>query len=161
MEVGLNISKYKAKKIIYILLSLFISYILIFPDDIMWAKDREWYLIYAEFSIDMIKTNYNKSLIVLLFNEPLFLLINSTLSFLFSPETIIKIIIFASSFLTLYSLGCLSDNKMILLFILIISPPFLLKYTSHIRQGLAMSLYFWGLVGYQRNKKYKNNCYIK
>lgn len=152
--------KKSMKKKIYIVLSIFIAYLLISPNDIMWAKDREWYLVYAQFSLDMIVKNLTNGIVVFLANEPLFLLINSILSLVFSPENTINIIIFISSFLTLYSLGRLSKNKLIIIVLFAISPTVLLKYTTHIRQGLAMSIYFLGLVGYLENKKYRYLMYL-
>lgn len=149
-------NKKKHRKIyIYLFFALLISYLLISPDDIMWAQDRFFYLVYAESSWTLIQNNISRGLFTFLSNEPLFLLINSALALLFSPESVVKIIIFTASFLGLYSLGRLSKYNFWILFLFLFVPTFLLKYTTHLRQGFAMSLYFWGLTGIANDKKLK------
>lgn len=142
-------------KYIYLLFTVAISYLLISPTDIMWAKDRFYYLVYAESSWTLILNNINDGFLTFLVNEPLFLLINSAFALIFTPESIVKIIIFSASFFTLYSLGSLSKYNFWILFLFLFVPTFLLKYTTHLRQGFAMSLYFWGLTGIANDKKLK------
>lgn len=153
--IDIKNSENNKKKYIYLFFALLISFLLISPDDIMWAQDRFFYLVYAESSWVLIQNNISKGLFIFLANEPLFLLINSVLALLFSPESVVKIMIFTASFLGLYSLGHLSKYNFWILFLFSISPTILLKYITHLRQGLAMSIYFLGLAGLISNKRYK------
>jgi len=153
--IDIKNKKKHRKKNIYLFFALLISYLLISPDDIMWAQDRFFYLVYAESGWTLIQNNISRGLFTFLSNEPLFLLINSALALLFSPESVVKIIIFTASFLGLYSLGRLSKYNLWILFLFLFLPTILLKYITHLRQGLAMSIYFLGLAGFIDNRRYK------
>lgn len=147
--------KNNRRKNIYLFFALLISCLLISPDDILWAQDRYFYLVYAESSWTIMQGNIGRGVLSFISNEPLFLMINSALALLFSPETVVKIIIFVASFLALYSLGRLSKFNTLILFLFLLSPTILLKYIVHLRQGLAMSIYFMGLTGFLEKKGYK------
>lgn len=144
----------RSKHFFYILLSIFVSYILISFENFLWARDRLNYLNYAKNGYYLLNYNIQKGFLTFLSNEPLFLMINGTLGLFFEPEIVVKIIIFISSLVFLYSIGQLTNDNYILIILFWALPSILIKYTTHLRQGLAMALYYLGLVGAKNKKKW-------
>lgn len=141
----------KRKRCIFMVIAIFIGLLLISPKDITWAQDRLNYLVYAVDSGNIMQRYISRGIVALLSNEPLFLLINMLLSFVFSPEITLKIIIFTSILGVLYSLGKISKYNIWVLFFFLFVPQILINHTTHLRQGLALSFY---LVGITSEKKY-------
>lgn len=133
------------RKITYLILTALVGILLIAPKDIMWAKDRENYLVYARDSFTILKRSLSKGFFPFLLREPLFLLINVLLGSIFSPEIVIKIIIFVSSFGVLYSLGKISGYNLKIIFFFLFVPQIVKNHITHLRQGLGLSLYLMGL----------------
>jgi len=154
----IELNKNYRKKILYLIIATVLSYILIMPDNIMWAKDRFYYLEYARSSYLILRNNLDQGIITFLSNEPLFLVINFLLSYIFTPENTVRILILFSYFLFLYSFGKYSDYNLLLIIIFFLSPQVMLKYIVHLRQGLAMSLYYFSLFSNNHNKRIK---YVK
>lgn len=144
-------TKLKRKRVIFLIISIFIALILIAPKDVTWARDRLNYLIYAQSSWNIMQSNLSRGIFNFFANEPLFLTINILLSFVFSPENILRIIIFISAVGVLSSLGKISNyNFWVLVFFLFI-PEIIKNHIIHLRQGLGLSFY---LVGLTSSKKY-------
>ncbi len=126
------------------LIALLYSFVLTFiPNDII--VDRINYLNYSENSILIFLSRLNFDNIFLLFNsEPLFLIINIIINFFIKdPITSLKVLIFIFSFL--FVIGFVHNkniNYYDLLFI-ILFPIVLLKFTVHLRQAVAMSLFYY------------------
>jgi len=108
------------------------------------VSDRLNYINLAENTNYFLLSYYNAGIIEILFNEPIWLLINLGLAMLFTSEGVVQIIIFSSSFILSYML--LKDNPRNLLWLILflLSPVIVTRFTSHIRQGLAMSIFFSG-----------------
>ncbi|RFU67126.1 hypothetical protein D0469_16045 [Peribacillus saganii] len=141
----------RTKRNIYLLFSILIGLLLIFPEDITWARDRLSYLEYASSSWTIMQRYINSGIFSFFSNEPLFLTINIILSSFLVPENVVKCIIFTSTIGVLYSLGKITKyNFLILLFFLLV-PQVVKNHVIHLRQGLALSIYLLGLVS---NKKY-------
>ena len=129
---------------IYIAISFILAILFILPKNVLWAVDREAYFIYATSSYSILERNISKGIFSLLINEPLFLIINIFLSWILSPENIIRFIIFFSVFLSLLSLGKLTNYNYWIIILFIIMPNILKNYVIHLRQGLALSFYLIG-----------------
>lgn len=144
-------NRVNGKKILYLLFSVVIGIVLIAPSDITWARDRMNYLVYADYSWDIMQRYISNGIFSFLSNEPLFLGINTLLSHIMSPENIVRFIIFTSTIGVLYSLGKLSNYNFLVIVFFLFIPQILKNHIIHLRQGLGLSVYFLGLVS---GKKY-------
>jgi hypothetical protein len=128
---------------IYLILCILIS-LLLSLRPIPWATDDSNYLDYVSFSSELLIKIFNNPLGVFV-DEPLWLLINSFLGLIFENEVALRIIIFISSFIALKSLGILTNDSFLMLLLFVFIGEILAKYILHIRQGLAISLFLFGL----------------
>ena len=107
--------------------------------------DRDNYLTYASASLVILIRYFSESVVTTVFNEPLWLLVNVVLSLFFSPESVLKIVIFFSSFVTSYAVLSHVEFKNVILVVLFLTLPLVLKNNIiHIRQGLAVSVFLCG-----------------
>jgi hypothetical protein len=118
--------------------------------------DRTYYLEYAASSGLILINNYlSGGIVSVFFNEPLWLLINIALSQIFQPEQILEIIILFPSVLFSYTLAKKIGAKNFLLVLLIILfPQVLQNYITHLRQGLALAIFMYGILNTKRAKLY-------
>ena len=137
---------FKRKKSIYLICSLIIAFLLAFPEDITWARDRLNYLTYAEASWVIMERYIAEGILSFLTNEPLFLVINIILSSVFSPDNVIRSIIVISTFGVLYALGKISKYNFWILFFFLFLPQIVKNHIIHLRQGLGLSFYLLGLI---------------
>ncbi len=141
------------KRIGYMVFSLFYAYILqSFP--LMAFKDRVSYIKYAAQSDQLISGYLSHSAIKLLANEPVWLMINAGLAQLLSPEYIVRLIIFVSAFITSYILLKSNPRNANWIMVFLISPQILLKFTLHLRQGLAIAFFLLGYFYYGGIRRY-------
>ncbi len=117
-----------------------------------WAfKDRINYLRYAESSDEILSRFILQGPLATLANEPLWLLSNIGLSQYFQPEIAVRIIIFTSALILSYVLLKASDKRLGWMALFLLFMPGLLKnYIVHLRQGLAIALFFWGYYSKRR-----------
>lgn len=112
-------------------------------------QDRANYLQYAS-SSDLILARYQTgSPLSLIFNEPIWLLINIILKYIFEPEQVLRIIIFAGAFLTSYAflkLGYKNISILLILIFLLLIPQTLKNHITHLRQGLGIGFFMYGLL---------------
>jgi hypothetical protein len=118
--------------------------------------DRSNYLEYASTSELILMNNYlGGGVVSVLFNEPLWLLINLTLSLIFLPEQIVRIIILFSSVLFSYTLAKkLGAKNFLLVLLILLFPQVLQNYITHLRQGLALAIFMYGILNTKRAKFY-------
>jgi hypothetical protein len=116
--------------------------------------DRSNYLNYAENSTLISLYYLNNGLTSFLFNEPLWLIINSILSFFLSPENTLRFIIFFSSFTVSFLLLKNNIKYFWILLIILIFPSVIKNFIVHIRQGLAISLFLIGWFSSIQSKRY-------
>ncbi|WP_225880352.1 hypothetical protein [Anabaenopsis elenkinii] len=112
-------------------------------------KDRQNFLVYAQSSEIILERNQARGILPLIFNEPIWLLINIWLRNILEPENVMKTIIFMGSFLSSYSFIKLSNSKIrniILMVILLLLPVILKNYITHLRQGLGIGLFMLGML---------------
>ncbi len=118
--------------------------------------DRTYYLEYASSSGFILVNNYlSGGVVSVFFNEPLWLLINMAFSLIFQPELVVRIIILFSSVLFSYALAKkLRAKNFLLVLLILLFPQVLQNYITHLRQGLALALFMYGILNTQRAKTY-------
>lgn len=130
-----------------------IALILFFPVDGS-IVDRANYLNYASYSSEIIFRHYSNGFLSLIFNEPIWLIMNVILGYFFSPESVIKTFIFLSSWTCCYL--CLKHNKehFLLVILIFLFPQVIKNHIIHLRQGVAISFF---LIAYFRDNGFMKN----
>lgn len=115
--------------------------------------DRANYLYYAEAPGDIFGFYLNRSTLAVLFNEPVFLLINWLAGNVISdPELIVRTLIFFSASSAAYL--AFKNSKNILYCCAILSLPLIFgNYIFSIRQGVALSFFLAGW--FSRNRSFR------
>nr|BCN18623.1 putative O-antigen polymerase [Vibrio cholerae] len=126
------------------LLSFLYSFSLTYLIPIDAVFDRVNYLTYASDSEIIVARYLLSGSGSLIFNEPIWLALNVLLSFLFSPENTVRVIIFISSFLSSYFVMRVSPKNFFFLLFILFIPQVIGKYIVHLRQGLAISVFLVG-----------------
>jgi hypothetical protein len=111
---------------------------------LMAFRDRENYLEYATYPLDLLDRYLALSPLAALVNEPVWLLINAALGVLLSPQNVMRQVIFLSAFTVAY-LGlraARSNWPWLLLFLLL--PQVLKNHITHLRQGAAIAIFLMG-----------------
>ena len=106
--------------------------------------DRQNYINYAEISFDYLARYVADGPLATLANEPLWLLANIGLAQFFEPEIVVRIVIFFSAFLLAYVITRADPRNSIWLMLFLLMPQLLKNHITHLRQGLAMALFFAG-----------------
>lgn len=114
-------------------------------------KDFPNYLAYAEHSWERFLSLASSDLLALIFNEPVWLLINATLGSAFSPETVVRLIIFLSASTTAWVVFRSHRDKFIWLLILLALPIVVKNNLIHLRQGAAISVFLLGWFSTKRS----------
>lgn len=117
-------------------------------------KDRINYLMYAENSLLIVARYLNESILTLLFNEPVWLLINIILSFFLEPQNTLRTIIFFSSFSVSFLLLRNNLQYFWILLIILVFPSVIKNFIIHLRQGLAIAFFLIGWFSLSKSKKY-------
>lgn len=116
--------------------------------------DRDNYLTYASASLEIALYYLDQGIWSALFNEPVWLVVNALLGALYSPENVLRILIFFSSLMTAYMV-LRHDVKYFVLLILILFLPQVLKNNIiHLRQGLAIAVFLCGWFSGIKNIRY-------
>ncbi|WP_160054014.1 EpsG family protein [Shewanella litoralis] len=126
----------------YLFFSSFFAFLLtLFPNE--YFRDRENYVVYA---IDSLNIMARYDGIALLTNEPLFLLLNSILSFFLKPDAVPLVFVFFIAFTVSYFVFVRSKNLLFLIFgflaILLIPQSFHMLLIV-LRQAFTASLLMW------------------
>lgn len=121
-----------------------IIHILLFPIDLNYL-DRANYLDYAQSSSVLLLGNLNFGIKRLIFNEPFWLIINATLNFFGTNELTVYIIIILSTTFLVYTLFERFEKNLLEVSLIIFFPMILLKEVIHIRQGLAIAFFLYGI----------------
>jgi hypothetical protein len=106
--------------------------------------DRENYLNYAKYSLDIFQSNIDEGVGYTLANEPLWLLINIWLSSFLNPEDCVRVIVFFSSFVVSFLILRADPKHFLLLFLFLLVPQVLKNHIIHLRQGLAIAVFLLG-----------------
>lgn len=153
MKLTFNTTQYPPAAFCFLValcLSLFLGFL-----DIDAYKDRSNYLEYASSSHLILARNVIEGPLTVLFNEPLWLIINMILSLVLTSEWVLRTIIITSSFLTVYTVLRNVKLQYFLLAILFLLLPTVMKNNIiHIRQGLAIAVFLIGWFSSQKKYKY-------
>jgi hypothetical protein len=152
-------SNIKYTKLLVLPAALLYAFILITLIPIDAIIDRGNYLKYADYPELILLSNYESGLHVVLFNEPVFLLINLILSFFFIEENVVRTIIFFGSFTTSYLVLKYNYRYFFVLLFFLLIPQVLKNYVIHLRQGLALSFFLIGYLSTSKDK-FKNTFFI-
>lgn len=107
--------------------------------------DRENYLNYVQDSQILIFVNASQGLLKLISNEPLWLLLNSFLYFLLeSPDNVLRSYIFLFSTFFSFAVLLKGPKNFLWLIIFLFLPQVLKNYVIHLRQGVAIAIFFVG-----------------
>lgn len=87
-------------------------------------------------------SNLNFTNVFVIFKEPLFALINAFLGLFFTAEVSILIIISLAVILSTVPLYNSKPELLLLIILIFLLPQVMAKYVVHLRQGLAMGLFF-------------------
>jgi hypothetical protein len=107
-------------------------------------KDRDNYLIYAQYSNIIFLKYLVNGVPSLLANEPLWLLININLSRHFYPDQVVRILNFMPAFLVAWQLTRRNPRHAIWMVIFLLSPQVVKNHIIHLRQGVALSVFLLG-----------------
>jgi len=107
-------------------------------------KDRENYLNYADYSLGLLAISVANGPIPTLANEPLWLLFNAALAAFFEPEIVVRSVIFLGGFFLSFFLLRANPLHSIWLMVFLLTPQLLKNHTVHLRQGLAMAIFYAG-----------------
>ncbi len=102
------------------------------------------YLNYAKNSIEIWNHYLSIGLTALLFNEPIWLLLNSRLSIFYDPDTVVRIIVFSSASSISFLLLSRYPSQFIFIIIFLFSPQVIKNLLVHIRQGAGTAVFLWG-----------------
>jgi hypothetical protein len=133
-------------KISIVMIALLYSLALVYLSlmDTGMIKDRSNYLTYASGS-DIFFFHYiSRGILSFLFNEPVWLAINISLSQFLSPENVVLAIVFFSAFVSAYLILKTNPKYFVFLLFLLVFPQVIGKYVVHLRQGLAISIFLLG-----------------
>lgn len=116
-------------------------------------QDRSNYLNYYENGVSIYEDFAARSILALVFNEPIWLVINILLKrFIPDPVSGVRLIIFAGSFLSSYFfVNSISQKRssiitiIVLSLLFILNPFFLKNYIIHLRQGFAIGIFMMGM----------------
>lgn len=107
-------------------------------------QDRQNYLNYAGGSFNILENHLINGSFSVLANEPLWLLFNISLGQFFEPEIVVRIVIFSGASLLSYLLIRVNPKNSIWLMLFLLMPQLLKNHVTHLRQGLAMALFYAG-----------------
>lgn len=116
---------------------------------ILHSIDSINYLNYPLIANSELEYSFSKSFLFFLFAEPIWLLVNHFLyDFIFKdPENVVLFISFFISVISCYYALKLSNNyifRILVMFLLLLSPLFLANSVSHLRGGFAFSIFLIG-----------------
>ncbi|GKR08302.1 hypothetical protein KAM463_38670 [Aeromonas caviae] len=120
--------------------------------------DRVNYISYANSSILILMRYIEEGKLVFLFNEPVWLMINVCLNYLFEAETVVRIIIGLSASLSAFLVLKHNNNNVIWLVLILFSPQIIKNYIIHLRQGVGICFFIIGW--FSASKKIKAVFYL-
>lgn len=131
-------------------LAIIYSYLLVILIPVDAVMDRSNYLEMATSANAYLSDNFLIGGLYFFSNEPVWIVINVFLSTYFTPDAVISVIIFFSSFIASYLLIKKSDVNIFLILLILLAPQVMKNYVIHLRQGLAVSFF---LIGYFSSNK--------
>lgn len=121
---------------------------------LMGFMDRVYYLTYARESSQILQNYIKQGWLVLLLNEPLWLLINISLKQLLSPEGVLRVIIFLPAFFVSFIIFRLNFKNAFWIILFLLIPQVLKNHITHLRQGFAIALFLIGWFSHCRTFRF-------
>lgn len=147
-----HVSSRKLKKLFFVFCSLLFAFLLtLLPNE--YFRDRANYIIYAKDSLNIME-RYDG--IALITNEPLFLLLNNTLSFIFDAEMVPLFFVYFIGFSVSYFIFTRSRNVMLAVLgfmALVLVPQSFHMLLVVLRQAFTATVFMW-LIYYFWQSKY-------
>ena len=106
--------------------------------------DHENYLSYAQNAWGQLVAVWAINPLVIFANEPLWLLLNSILGLILTPEAVVRTIIFVSATTAALKILRFDRRSVVLGLFLLIMPMVIKNYLIHIRQGTALAVFLVG-----------------
>jgi hypothetical protein len=133
----------RAQNILYLVFAFGYGYVLqALP--VLEFMDRENYLGHASYPLVILGASAARGLVVLFANEPLWFLINAGLARFLEPELILRAVIFFGGFFLSLSLLRANPKYGFWLMAFMLTPQIIKNHITHLRQGLAMAVFFAG-----------------
>lgn len=117
-------------------------------------QDRSNYLDYAEASLEILAGYAIGGPLSVLFNEPLWLLMNAGLSSFLSPDLVVRTFVFCSAYVAAYYILRSRPKSWYFLLLFLLVPQVMKKFTTHIRQGVAISVFICGWFSKSKSLKF-------
>lgn len=117
-------------------------------------SDRVNYLNYAENSWNIFERYWTVSPVIVLFNEPLWLLINAGLATVLSPKVVLQLIIFVPASLVAWNVLRQDSHQLIWLMFFLLLPQVIVYHICGLRQGAAISIFLTGWFTTKRPLRY-------
>lgn len=114
-------------------------------------RDRDNYLRYATSSWGILESYWAKSPLVALANEPLWLLINAGLAKVFTPETVLRLIIFFPATWVAWIVLRQDSRQFVWLLFFLLIPQIFVHHLCMLRQGLAISIFLTGWFAHRKS----------
>ena len=140
-------------KVIVLSLSLSLCYSLLLaynPIPHEAFSDRENYLNYVRYGSALIDIGVSEGIKSFIFNEPIWLVINSYLSTILRPEEAVRLIIFTNAMITSFIVISSKSKNYLLKILILIFPAVVGLQIGALRQGLASAIF---LLAWAVNKK--------
>ncbi|GIW60950.1 MAG: hypothetical protein KatS3mg087_2016 [Patescibacteria group bacterium] len=141
--ISLHLSRDRVRSLLALGLAVaYGTFLAVLPLEVF--KDRYNYLTYASVAPLILEQRMAEGLLPLLSNEPVWLLLNSLLGMVFSPETVVRLLIFLPA--TVIAWLTLRNHKgwMGWVLIFLFFPAVIKNYIIHLRQGVAIAFFLCG-----------------
>jgi hypothetical protein len=113
--------------------------------------DYNSYLEYAQYSSERFDAFRHQGIVVLLSNEPIWLMINLSLSQVFDPNDTIQTIVFFSAAASAYIVSVRAKERLWVVVVFLMLPLIIKNYVIHVRQGCAVAVLLVGWVCKSKN----------
>ncbi|WP_288760838.1 EpsG family protein [uncultured Lacticaseibacillus sp.] len=148
--------KVKTIKLLFVLMALVIlTMIVVHPQDPLWARDRDNYELYAKYGFGYFDQYFSQGgYLSVISNEPLFISINGLLGYIFTPDTVVLILVGVGYFVTNFVISRENDYSILPVLMYLLLPQTLKNNVMQTRQGLAVAWYLFFLT--QNNRFFKS-----
>jgi len=138
-----------------LIIALVYGILLVYLIPVEAVLDRQNYLNSAQNGwSDLILLGYiNEGFIKVIVNEPIWLLLNISLSKLLEPDLIIQVFVFVPAFLTAFILVNKHKENLFFILIILLFPQVIKNNIIHLRQGIAIMVFL--ISSFTKNKKAK------
>jgi hypothetical protein len=109
-------------------------------------KDRSNYLIYASHSEIIFERYLAQGWLSAFSNEPVWLWLNTLLALFWSPERVVRILIFFPAFAVALVVLRHDSRQFLWLLLILLMPQVIKNHIIHLRQGVAISVFMLGWI---------------